>query len=76
MAGIFFGSELDYRATVDFSTASLQAVSNRTRSRFGQQVILSPDTDGDGIRDLIFGGPEDDEAGDAAGAITPIPLPY
>lgn len=55
--------------------AHLRAVSTRTLSAFGYRVATSDDVDGDGSRDILVGGYQDDEAGADAGGVTAIPVP-
>jgi len=72
---IHFGDTMNVGVDIDVMDTPLTGVSVRPSAGFGYRVSVGPDVDGDGARDIVFGGPGDDLVYEEGGAIATLAVP-
>ena len=74
-AVIWPGSLVNFGSTNTLDEAPLGALSTQAQCAFGYRVAVSDDVDGDGVGDIILGGPGDCDGAAPGGGVLTIPIP-
>lgn len=73
---IHFGATLGFNASLDVLDSPLVGLSVRPTAKHGYRAMVTPDSNGDGVGEIVLGGGSDDEGGEDAGSVVLLGLPH